>query len=193
MLSRRPWGARASLIGVVTFVVTVVALHLVQPEYELTDRLMSELALGPYGGAMAVAFSGLAIAVFGIQAAIGAFGASQGFRWLLRVAALFFLLAGVFPLGKATILHIAFISIAFVLVVLGMYLFPSYAGRASAEAPRKVSWSLAAGIAISIALGDVVLPMGIAQRLAAGFLLVWLSILGWRLGRAEELKNPKAI
>ena len=81
-VSRRPWGAVASLVGVAMFVITVVALHLFQPGYEPTQQLMSELALGRYGSAMIVAFTGLAIAVFGVQAAIGELGASRGFRLL---------------------------------------------------------------------------------------------------------------
>ena len=185
-VSRRPWGAVASLVGVTMFVVTVIALHLLQPEYEPTQQLMSELALGRYGSAMFVAFSGLALAVFGVQAAIAAFGAARGFRWLLIVAALFFLAAGVFPLGETSEIHIGAIATAFVLSVLAMYLFPSSAGRASAAAPRALSWSLAAGVAASVALGHSVLPMGIGQRLAAGCLLVWLAILGWRLGRQRS-------
>lgn len=149
-----------------------------------TDASVDErLALGRHGWAMIMAFTGLALAIFGVQAAIGAFEASRGFRFLLAVAAAFFLAAGVFPLGDTSEIHISAIATAFVLSVLAMYLFPSSAGRASAAAPRAVSWSLAAGVAVSVALGHSVLPMGIGQRLAAACLLVWLAILGWRLGR----------
>jgi hypothetical membrane protein len=182
-VSRRPWGAAASVIGVATFVVTVVVLHLVQPGYEPTHQLMSELAQGEYGWAMILAFTGLALAVFGIQAAIGRFGASRGLKLLLVAAAVFFLAAGVFPLGYASEIHIAAIATAFVLSVLAMYLFPSGAGSAATVAPRALSWSLAAGIAVSVALGHSVLPMGVGQRLAAICLLLWLAILGWRLRR----------
>ena len=129
------------------FLVTVVALHLLQPGYEPTNQLMSELALGRYGSAMIVALAGLAIAFFGVQAAIGAFGASGSFRFLLLVAALLLLAAGIFPLGETSEIHIGAISTGFVLSVLAMYLFPSSAGRASAAAPRVVSWSLAGGVA----------------------------------------------
>ena len=178
-----PWGAAAAMVGVATFAATVMVLHLLQPDYQATYQLMSELALGRHGWAMAVAFAGLALAVFGIQVAIAAFEASRGLRLLLMVAAAFFLAAGLFPLGDTSEIHIAAIAAAFVLSVLAMYLFPSNAGRASAAAPRAVSWSLAAGIAVSVALGHSVLPIGIAQRLAAACLLAWLAILGWRLGR----------
>lgn len=173
----------ASLFGVAMFVVTVAALHFLQPGYEPTQQLMSELALGRYGAAMFVAFAGLAVAVFGLQVAIGPSGVSRGFRLLLVAAALFFLAAGIFPLGHTSEIHIAAIAIAFVLSVLAMYLFPSSAGPASVAAPRAVSWSLAAGVAASVALGHSILPIGVGQRLAAGCLVLWLIILAWRLRR----------
>lgn len=181
MTAKRPWGAVASLVGAATFFVTVVILHLFQPGYEPTNQLISELALGRFGWAMFVAFAGLALAAFGIQAAIGTLGGSRSLRYLLVAAALFFLAAGIFPLGDTSEIHITAIAIAFVLSVLAMYLFPSSAGRASFAAPRAVSWSLAAGVAVSVLLGQSMLPMGIGQRLAATFLLVWLVVLGWRV------------
>jgi hypothetical protein len=165
------------------FVATVVPLHFLQPDYVPMEQLMSELALGRYGWAMFFAFAGLAIAVFGIQLALGSYGASRILRGLLAAAALFFLAAGVFPLGATSEIHIAAIATAFVLSVLAMYLYPAGAGRAAAAAPRVLSWSLAAGVAASVALGHSVLPMGIGQRLAAIFLLIWLAVLGWRLSR----------
>ena len=179
----RAWGAVATMIGVAMFIIIVLMLHLIQSEYEPRHQLMSELALGQYGWAMFMAFLGLATAVFGVQAAIAAFGGSYGYRVLLGAAALFFLTAGIFPLGATSLIHISAIATGFVLSVLAMYLFPTSAGRASVAAPRVVSWSLAAGVAVSVALGDSVIPMGIAQRLAAACLLLWLGIVGWRLFR----------
>ena len=182
-ISRPSWGAVATLVGVAIFIATVVPLHLLQPDYDPTHQLMSELALGTYGWAMILAFGGLALAVFGVQAAIGALGAARGLRLLLVAAALCFLAAGIFPLGDTSEIHIAAIATAFVLSVLAMYLFPASASRASFAAPRAVSWSMAGGVAVSVALGHSILPMGIGQRLAATCILWWLAILGWRLSR----------
>jgi hypothetical membrane protein len=176
-------GAVAALAGVAMFLLTVVSLHVIQTEYQPAHQLMSELALGRYGWTMIFAFSGLAISTFGVQAAAGAHGASRWLRMILVAAAALFLAAGVFPLGDTSELHIAAIATAFVLAVLAMYLYPSIAGRASKAAPRAVSWTLAAGVAVSVALGHSVLPMGVGQRLAAACLLVWLGMLGWRLRR----------
>ncbi len=179
----RAWGSVSTMIGVAMFIIVVLILQLIQSGYEPRHQLVSELALGQHGWAMFVAFLGLATAVLGVHAAIAAFGGSRGYRVLLGAAALLFLIAGIFPLGATSVVHISAIAIAFVLSVLAMYLFPTSAGRASVAAPRAISWSLAAGVAVSVALGDSVIPMGIAQRLAAACLLLWLGIVGWRLFR----------
>ena len=176
----RRWGGLAAIGGVAAFLVVVIPLHFLQPAYDPAHQLMSELALGPYGGAMVVAFAGLGVAAFGVQASIGACGASKGLRVLLTAAALLFVAAGLFPLGETAEIHIFAIASAFVASVLSMYLFPAMAGRASRFAPRAISWTLAAGVAASVALGHSVVPMGIAQRAAACFLLSWLAVPGWR-------------
>lgn len=181
----RPWAGAAVLVGVTTFVAIVVILHFVQPAYEPSHQLMSELALGPYGWAMVIAFAGLALAVFGVQAAIAIPGASRLLRLLLAASALSFLAAGIFPLGATSEIHIAAIATAFVLSVLAMYLFPSSASHAAAAAPRSISWSLAVGVAAGVLLGHSVLPMGIGQRLAALCLIVWLAVLGWRFANGR--------
>ena len=173
----------ATMIGVAMFVVVVLTMQVIQTGYEPRHQLMSELALGQYGWVMLVAFLGLAAATLGVMAAIATLGGSKGYRVLLGAAALSFFTAGIFPLGATSGIHIAAIATAFMLSVLSMYLFPTSAGRGSVAAPRAVSWSLAAGVAVSIALGGSVVPMGIAQRLAAACLLLWLGIVGWRLGR----------
>src|SRR5688572_14441756 len=113
-------GGLAALAGSALFVVTVIGLHLVQPGYDPASQLMSELALGSYGWMMLAAFGGLAAAVLGIQAAIALANASRGLKILLIVTAMFFLAAGVFPLGPTSEIHIAAIATAFVLMVLTM-------------------------------------------------------------------------
>ena len=107
------------LAGVATFIAVVATLHFLQPGYDPSTQLMSELALGRYGGAMTAAFGGLAVAVFGIQASIGASGAGKGLRAVLVGAAAFFLLAGIFPLGAASGIHIAAIATALWLTIVG--------------------------------------------------------------------------
>ena len=181
--SIRVWSAATSLVGLAMFIIVVFVLHLPQPGYEPQHKLMSELALGQHGWAMFFAFLGFTTAVSGILAASAALGGSRGYRFLLGGAAFLFLAACVFPLGTTAFIHISAIAAAFVLSVLAMYLFPTNAGRASVAAPRAISWSLAAGVAASVALGHSVMPLGIGQRFAAACLLVWLWLVGWKLLR----------
>ena len=177
------WGAGATIVGMAMFITVVVMLHTLQPGYEPRYQLMSELALGQHGWAMFLAFLGLAIAMYGVQASTAAFGGSRGYRVLLGTTALFFLAAGVFPLGVTSLIHISAIATAFVLSVLAMYLFPTHAGRGSVAAPRAIAWPLAAGVVASVGLAHSVIPMGIGQRLAAACLLIWLGLVGWKLHR----------
>jgi hypothetical protein len=176
-------GGTAAILGAALFLVVVIPLHFLQPGYDPSTQLMSELALGRYGGTMVMAFGGLALSVFGIQASAGALGATKDLRGVLMASSLLFLASGLFPLGSTSEIHIAAVASAFVLSVLAMYLFPTRAGRAARLAPRPFSWGLAAGLTASVALGDSVIPMGIAQRGAALFLLAWLISTGWRLSR----------
>lgn len=178
------WGGTAALVGGTLFVVVVITLQQIQPAYRPRDQLMSELALGEHGWAMFLAFLGLAVAAIGIQVGIAAFGSSLAYRLLLIAAAMFFLSAGIFPLGDTTTLHVGAIGMAFVLSVLAIYLFPACAGRASAAGPRAVSWPLALGVATSVAFGQTGMPIGVAQRLSAGCLLLWFWITGLRLLRS---------
>lgn len=178
------FGGVAAVLGVAVFVAVVIALHVVQTRYDPLNQLMSELALGRHGWAMFFAFAGVALALAGLQFAIATLGAGIALRGLLILAAVFFLAAGVFPLGESSTLHISAIAAAFVTAVLAMYLFPSLAGDAARLAPKSISWPFAAGVAISVALGHSALPMGIGQRLAATFLLLWIMVLGFRLWRA---------
>src|SRR5712692_8710533 len=177
-------GGVAAVLGVAIFVAVVVTLHVVQTHYDPVNQLMSELALGPHGWAMLFAFAGIAVALAGLQFSIAALGAKIALRGLLILAAVFFLAAGVFPLGETSMVHISAIAAAFVTAVLAMYLFPSLAGRAAALATKSISWSLAAAVAISVALGHSLVPMGIGQRLAATFLVLWILLLGLRLWHA---------
>jgi len=189
--ARRRTGGGIAILGVLLFLAAVVPLHFLQPGYEPSSQLMSELALGRYGGAMIIAFGGLALSVFGIQLSAAALGAKVALRSVLIGASVLFLLSGVFPLGSTSEIHIAAIACAFVLSAVAMYLFPAMAGRASRLAPRSVSWTLAGAMAASVAAGQS-LPMGIAQRGAALFLLLWLVTVGWRLSRKEGGTNANA-
>ncbi len=174
----------AILTGVVIFLLVVLGLHLAQPGYDPRHQLMSELALGPHGELMLLAFSGLCLSFLGLSAGMVEWGGPFAYRVLLGAAGLLFLLAGIFPLGKTAVIHISVIAMAFVTAVLAISLLPKAVAEAIGPGSRLLSWVLATGVAASVFAGQDLLPMGIAQRLAAACLLLWLGVLGWRLYRS---------
>jgi hypothetical membrane protein len=172
------------IAGAIGFVVVVSILHALQPGYDLVYQLMSELALGAYGWAMLVAFLLIAASTLSLALGIAGIQRSPWLQGVLTLAALGFLGAGVFPLGRASEWHILLIAIAFVAVVLAMYLLPSAVPAHFGGAARPVSWGLAGGTALSVFLGHSVLPIGVGQRLAAACVIAWLCFAGGRLRRS---------
>ncbi len=143
----RKLGAVLTLVGVVMFLVMVISLHVLQPNYDHRYQLMSELALGEHGWAMLSAFLGLAMAPLGIQISMAGH-VPVGYRVLLIAASLSFLAAGLFPLGEASLIHISSIAMAFILTVLAIFLFPAMAGSAASVAPKSISWTFATGLSL---------------------------------------------
>jgi hypothetical protein len=177
-------GALFSFIGTALFLMVVIPLHFVQQGYNPRFQLLSELALGRYGWLMLFAFFGLALSAMG--AGIIAYHTAKFPSVIWGLAALCFLGAGIFPLGESDFLHIALIASAFVLSVLGMYVFARQSGK---WASGTLSYLLVVGMTISIFLGNSILDMGIAQRLAALCLLSWFLVIGYQgMRTAREAK-----
>src|SRR3990172_1642167 len=173
-----------AITGAAGFIVTVVILHYLHPGHNLVHEMMGEIVFGPHGPLMQVAFLSFAVSVFGVQLGLGHIGAPAALRMLLSLAAACLLGAGNFRLNTAPELHTALISLAFVLLVLVMYLLPKNTPALGAWSNRIVSRGLATATAVSVALGGA-MPSGIAQRAAAGFILLWLFWTGWRIILAE--------
>ena len=70
----------------------------------------------------------------------------------MAVAVLGFLGAGVFPLGRASDWHTLLIAVAFVAIVLAMYLLPSVVPAQFGGKAKTVSWCLAGGTALGVFL-----------------------------------------
>ncbi len=133
---------------------------------------------------MLPAFSFLSASTLSLALGIARVQRSLWLQMVFAVATLGFLGAGVFPLGPASEWHIALIAIAFVAVVLAMYLLPSTIPMQFGGHARLVSWCLAAGTALSVLLGHSLLPIGVGQRLAAACVVTWLCFAGTRLRRS---------
>ena len=84
------WLALIAIGGIVYFIVAVVVLHFLRPEYNPINHAVSNYAVGPYGYLMTAAFYVLALSVFAL--ALGLFR-SIALTNLSRVAILLLCLA----------------------------------------------------------------------------------------------------
>lgn len=181
--SRWHVGAHLPIVGTALFLSVVIPLHFVQQGYNPRFQLLSELALGLYGWMMLFAFLGLALSAMGVGIISSRTHALNFLSVIWGLAALCFLGAGTFPLGKSDFLHISLIGSAFVLSVLGIYVL---ARQSSKLVFRMQSYLLAVGMTLSVFLGNTVLDIGIAQRLATLCLLSWFVIIGYQ---AEQING----
>ena len=154
-----------------SFIIIVAYLNIVQTGYNPLYQLMSELALGEQGELMLGAFLSFAIALISASFYLTA----RLLKILMSVAALALIAAGVFKLGANTELHVALVAIAFVLIVLTMYLTPRL--NTCSKIQRLIHWSLGLITALFVALGQSLLPIGLAQRLATISIFLWLAWL----------------
>lgn len=169
--------------SVVAFVVLTVSLHFLQPGYNPVNQLMSELALGPYGIIMLFAFISLALALSSLAFGIWRRSGDKTLPVVMLIGALCFLFAGILPIDVFNTAHVIFVFCAFVMCGLGMYLLPVYLHSSSKAHDRMISWGLGGVLVFAVIVGQVLLPGGIAQRLEAAILLVWVVIFAWRTAR----------
>lgn len=177
----RKWAGFSTIAGSIGFVIIVIVLHLIQSGYDPKHQLMSELALGYYGWAMFFAFLCLGASILSILIGVIITQTSPPLIIVLGLAGACFIGAGIFPLGTSDEIHILLIACAFISIDLAMFIFPSSSGRFSSKTFRFASWTLAGAMAMCVALGTNLLPMGVAQRMAALFLIVWILMTGSKL------------
>lgn len=166
-----------TIYGAIIFLTTVVTLHLVQPHYDPIHQHLSELAQGDYGSMMLVGFLGFGFSIFFAQNGLRSFSAPKPIRCILGAAAICIAGAGIFKLDKASEIHVSLITLAFMLLVISMYLLPRLVKKFSSTTSRNLSWFMAGGTALSVSLGGTI-PEGVAQRAAAICILSWLLWVG---------------
>jgi hypothetical protein len=137
-------------------------------------------ALGYDGHFMLVAFVSLAVAVLGVFRILISFDAPILLKSLPLLASVFFIGAGVFKLDTATTTHVVLIALAFILVGLLMFLSPVYVDRMRTQGDRIVSWGLGGAAVLFASMGHELLPIGLAQRLVAGCIIMWMVWLSFR-------------
>lgn len=101
-LARRLEGlAWVSIVGTVFFILAVIALHFLRPEYNPVTRVVSELAIGPYGYLLTIGFLALAVGGFalalGIRQGVASSRAKNAGSLLLAVWPIGFVVSAIFP------------------------------------------------------------------------------------------------
>jgi Protein of unknown function (DUF998) len=162
------------------YVIVLIILHILEPEFDPRFRFMSEYALGDYGWLMITTFFAL-----GLAPLVAAIGLQNVYQWsrstriglgLLVVAAMFIWLAGIF---RDSIPHLLAGVVAFPSIVMAVLLL-SWTFR------RAVGWQAIYGVGLFIALvmlamlflmvADLGMP-GLQQRVFIFLFLLWLSIV----------------
>jgi hypothetical protein len=174
-MSRSQKNSIISFIGVFGFLTIVIFLHIVQipAGYNPSYQLMSELALGQDGEMMLFAFLCLALATIAAINIVSCYQAPLMIKAILALTATAFAGAGYFTLETAMEIHISLVAMAFILWVLCMYLIPKMMSQFQTRKPKMMCWGFGAMTALAVALGQNILPIGIAQRMATTFILCW--------------------
>jgi hypothetical membrane protein len=162
------------------FVIVLIVLHILEPEFDPRFRFMSEYALGDYGWLMTTTFFALGLAP--LVAAIGLQNAYQSSRstriglGLLIVAAIFIWLAGIF---RDSIPHLLAGVVAFPSMVMAVLLL-SWTFRRAAGWQTIYPVALFIGLAMLamffLMVADLGMP-GLQQRVFIFLFLLWLSFV----------------
>jgi len=169
------------------FVIVLIVLHILEPEFDPRFRFMSEYALGDYGWLMTTTFFALGLVPF--LTAIGlqnVYESSRSIRiglGLLVVAAMFIWLAGIF---RDSIPHLLAGVVAFPSMVMAVLLLSWTFRRATGW--QTIYWlAVFVGLAmlamLFLMVADLGMP-GLQQRVFIFLFLLWLSIVAYNSVRS---------
>ena len=201
------WFALIAIGGIIYFIVAVVVLHFLRPEYNPINHAVSNYAVGPYGYLMTAAFYVLALSVFAL--ALGLFRSTALIN-LSRIAVLLLFLAscgmvimGIFPGDvhalhpPATItgiIHWTAAGISFLSIMIAAFLLSSsFKSDERWQEFRLPCFLLALAIVGALLLYGILALVGwigIGQRIYIAVCLVWLLVLAgwvWFVGVSETL------
>ena len=192
------------MIGIGWFVVAVLALHVIEPEFSVVDNFISDYANGDYGWLMQSAFFG---------AGVGTFAIALGLRKtlvpakrvtasvvLLLIAGIGFFVAmfktdpkGVTDLTTAGTLHaLGSVVIFFALLVTAWMLRGVFKRDPTWETFAKTQMWFAIAYTVTMFAAFATPedgPSGLTQRIFVPVMMAWLATLAWsirRVGSAPE-------
>jgi Protein of unknown function (DUF998) len=196
-LIRPPYGASLGvLVLVVACVGGVVVLHLRRPDLDPLHHVLSEYANGPLGVVMTAVFYGVGVACVALgwrlRRALRWRGLATATPALLIAAGVGMIIAGAFEVGlpgapdsvDETIHSLASIG-AFVALVAAMALFALACGDDPDWIGFRPYATVLAAVAIAAAavspLADKTPWTGVAQRVLAGTVVLWLVLIARRV------------
>lgn len=185
--------ARVALGGVASFAAVVLAMHLLEPDFDPRDRALSEYVLGDWGLLMNASFFALGIGTISLGLALGRALApsrrTRAVRWLYICSGVATIVAGVFNVdelvdGEAVevtahgVIHDVASVVLFATLIVATFLLrkvfaatPGWQHRAS-FAPI-VGTLMIAGYVAAGALTD---GFGLAQRAYLVVIVGWLGL-----------------
>lgn len=197
---------RAALGFFAYFVVALVLMHVLRPDYTIVDHMVSDYAVGPTGWIMTSAFLSLALGC--IAMATGMFGDGPT-SWLGRAGAAILIIpfmglivTALFPTDLETastthtgIIHtISFLVNVVSILVSTLCLAFSYGGNADWRGYRNPALILAGLLVFAFAGQFLTLhrgaPYGIANRLFVTILMAWLLANSLWLKRVADRRRP---
>ncbi len=188
------WLALIAIGGIVYFIVAVVVLHVLRPEYNPINHAVSNYAIGPYGYLMSAAFYALALSVFALALGLAR---SMVFTNRARLAVLQLNIAsvGMIEMGffpgdvhalhpPATItgvIHWAAAGVSFSSIMIAAFLLSNCFKtdeRWQAFQRPALAYAMAMVVAL-LAYGVLALFgwLGIGQRIYIGVSLMWLVFM----------------
>jgi hypothetical membrane protein len=188
------------LAGAVFFLLSILALHALRPDVDVTTHFISDFVNGPGGWLFVVAALIHGVGNIGLSLALRqSLPAGEWSAWassLLLAAALGILIAAIFPTdpaGSATwigVVHSAAVAGSFVLELAALFLFALACGEGSVWKPLArhcLSFAISAAVGLSLFFFLLLLEQlqGLGERAALlSFMAweIWVSIGLIRLG-----------
>lgn len=203
-----------ALFGVGTFVAALAMLHVLRSEYDPVTRMVSEYAVGPYGGLLAAGIAALAAGGTALIAGLH-WGLAPGARsspalGLLALALAGLMVAAMFPTDVSvggrfatTItttsgrIHGAASAVSYLsLILAALLLTRSFAAdprwRGFHPTARLLALALPLGLGGSV-LGAATSVMGIPQRIFLGLVVLWLVLTARQLQRVASVAASAAL
>lgn len=188
--------ATLAFVGIAYFLIAVVTLHYLRPNFNPIHRFVSEYAVGPYGSLMTSAFFGLSLGslalVIGLSQDVSRSWRSWIGLFFLAVWAVGILIAAIFPVGDRIVLGIpsgyihyrasvvSFFSLVFAALLLSWH-YKQDERWSSFHRPAVILSVLMLLALIGFFLSANTAYGGFSQRIFISVCLIWLLLTAARL------------